>query len=128
MSLLNTLKLIHQIGGNMNTVGKVESTYDPNIYEWTAPSQKGWECPRCGQIWAPWVSNCDCNKKNNYVTTTTTDKTKPIPLEINSWKKYVTCKMGQDSCITVGGSDYYDSNSKTYKNVPYTYTNTIERS
>ena len=67
MSLLNTLKLIHQIGGNMNTVGKVESTYDPNIYE--------------------------C-KKNNYVTTTTTDKTKPIPLEINSWKKYVTCKMG----------------------------------
>lgn len=123
MSLTGMMNLIHQIGGNMNTAGKVESTYDSDIYEWSAPTEKGWECPRCHKIWAPWMSSCNCNRESNHANTTT----KPIPLEINDWKKYVTCKMGQDSCITVGGSDYYDSNSKTYKNVPYTYTNTIER-
>lgn len=24
---------------------------------------KGWECPRCGQVNAPWKRTCDCNKK-----------------------------------------------------------------
>lgn len=21
---------------------------------------QGWLCPRCSQIWAPWVAKCDC--------------------------------------------------------------------
>ena len=24
---------------------------------------KGWECPRCGKVWAPWVECCDCRKQ-----------------------------------------------------------------
>jgi|GEM_PF-2320990 len=31
--------------------------------------QKGWECPKCGKVWAPWMSSCDCIK--NYQTETT---------------------------------------------------------
>lgn len=47
------------------TTSKIASTYDPNIWEWTAPStsQQGWECPRCGKIWAPWVMQCNCSKE-----------------------------------------------------------------
>ena len=54
------------------TIDKVTSTYDPNIYEWTAPSrsEKGWECPRCGQIWAPWITKCDCSKTHTTITWT----------------------------------------------------------
>ena len=21
----------------------------------------GWQCPNCGQCWAPWIQHCDCN-------------------------------------------------------------------
>lgn len=21
---------------------------------------RGWICPRCGQVWAPWVAHCKC--------------------------------------------------------------------
>ena len=27
--------------------------------------RKGWECPKCGRIWAPWVKDCSyCNNQN----------------------------------------------------------------
>ena len=31
-------------------------------YDWRAPGypQQGWECPRCGKINAPWISQCNC--------------------------------------------------------------------
>lgn len=32
--------------------------------------QYGWECPRCGQINAPWAPHCNC--KGQTITTTTT--------------------------------------------------------
>ena len=25
--------------------------------------KKGWVCPKCGQVNAPWISSCPCNKK-----------------------------------------------------------------
>lgn len=31
-------------------------------------SQKGWECPRCGRINAPWLPCCSCNKSTTYTT------------------------------------------------------------
>ena len=41
-----------------------------NITEctWHEPTQKGWECPRCGKIWAPWISSCDCTKGTTTIT------------------------------------------------------------
>ena len=70
MSLTEMMNLIYQIGGNSMT-GKTTSTCDPYAFEWTAPSERGWECPRCGQIWAPWISQCNCSRNKTYVTWTT---------------------------------------------------------
>lgn len=39
-------------------------TYTPPIYPTTVPSpqvstvQMGWQCPVCGQVYAPWVYSC----------------------------------------------------------------------
>ena len=60
-----------------------------NTYYWRSPHysnvQQGWECPRCGCINAPWVSQCNCN--NDYEITCTSDR-----LTINpDWCKQVTC-------------------------------------
>lgn len=30
-----------------------------NIY---VDASKGWECPRCHKVSAPWVASCDCHK------------------------------------------------------------------
>lgn len=33
-------------------------------------SQKGWECPRCGRINAPWLPCCSCDKSTVSITWT----------------------------------------------------------
>ena len=38
-------------------------------------SQKGWECPRCGRINAPWLPCCSCNKSTTYAMPWTKDTT-----------------------------------------------------
>ena len=35
-------------------------------------SQKGWECPRCGRINAPWLPCCSCDKSTTYTTSSRT--------------------------------------------------------
>lgn len=27
------------------------------------PTPKGWECPKCGKVWAPSIPCCDCHKQ-----------------------------------------------------------------
>ena len=27
-------------------------------------AQKGWECPKCGKIWASWIPCCNCDHNN----------------------------------------------------------------
>ena len=30
--------------------------------EYIPPAEaKGWVCPRCGKVWAPWVRSCECS-------------------------------------------------------------------
>ena len=38
-------------------------------------SQKGWECPRCGKINAPWLPCCSCHKSTTYTMSWTKDIT-----------------------------------------------------
>ena len=33
---------------------------------------RGWECPRCGKINAPWKEECRCYKEPSYSKTNTT--------------------------------------------------------
>ena len=96
----------------MAVIGKTTSTCDPYIWEWRAPTEKGWECPRCGQIWAPWISQCNCSKNKTNITWTTTTTTSPeISLDDDKWQETVYC---------TSDSVYYDEHTKTWTNVPKT--------
>lgn len=128
---------------NMKTTDKVY-VGDPTVgtstttaSQWqtyTQPkAERGWECPRCGRINAPWVRQCDCSR--NYdkwdITWNKDDCTKPW------WYDYkVTCngtsaqaqidsdtfKVHPESTIyKVGGSDYKAGD--TYVNVSGTQSN-----
>lgn len=136
-----------QIG---DTSGTTSTTY------WTNPSyqsEKGWECPRCKRINAPWVRQCDCNGNNWTITSDWTYKP--------DWWKEITCnpntfKVHPDTTIwktpssicqsdsatvakanpntttyvtghnpIVGGSDYWDEVKKEWTNVPKAYSNSI---
>ena len=33
----------------------------PNVGNTSTPKQ-GWECPKCTQVWAPFVDRCNCKK------------------------------------------------------------------
>lgn len=86
--------------------------------------ERGWECPRCNRINAPWVRQCDCSGNNWTITSDWTYRPE--------WWKEVTYnsdtfKVHPDSTIyQVGGSDYKDGN--TYVNVSGTQSNTTDPS
>ena len=97
-------------------------------------SEKGWECPRCKRINAPWVRQCDCSP-----STYTWDKITVNPCD-EWWKTQITCddnifKIHPESTTTyatnvnqvAGGSDYKDSVTGNWVNVPKTYTNSVKR-
>lgn len=84
-------------------------------------AEQGWECPRCGRINAPWVRQCDCSRSNWTITSDWVNKPE--------WWKEITCnpdtfKVHPESTIytttnvnqVVGGSDYWDPISHTYRN------------
>lgn len=99
----------------------------------SSPSiQDGWRCPRCNRINAPWVRQCDCSP-----STYTYDDITVNPCD-KWWKPQITCddtfKIHPDSTIyttnvnqVVGGSDYKDSVTGSWVNVPKTYTNSVKR-
>lgn len=69
-----------------NTTG-TSFTYSPSYN-----AEKGWECPRCKRINAPWVRQCDCN--NGDWTITNVPNITPTP----SWQlpTTITCKTEPD--------------------------------
>lgn len=93
-----------------NTTAKTTNTYS---YGYNA--ERGWECPRCGRINAPWVRQCDCSR-NNWTVTWTSDHpswTGDSP----EWWKEVTCNRS-DNC-----PDNVLNNPVTYKtDIPTTFT------
>ena len=105
-----------------STTASQWQTYNP--YK----AERGWECPRCGRINAPWVRQCDCSRSYEKwdITWNKDDYTKPW------WYDYkVTCvdtdtfKVHPESTVyQVGGSDYKAGN--TYVNVSGTQSNKVE--
>lgn len=53
-------------------------------------TQKGWECPKCGKILAPWMPYCTCNSMNNIYTTANLDYSKTIKPEVKTCKTYIS--------------------------------------
>ena len=134
---------------NMNTTDKVQvgdsttsTSTSTTTSQWQTynnyKAEQGWECPRCGRINAPWVRQCDCSRNDKWdITWNKDDCTKPW------WYDYkVTCngtsaqaqidldtfKIHPESTVfQVGGSDYKDSVTGAWVNVPKTYTNSVKR-
>ena len=104
-----------------STAGTSTSTNYTQTYHPCYQTEKGWECPRCRRINAPWVRQCDCSGNNWTVTSDWIYKP--------DWWKEVTCnpdtfKVHPDSTIyQVGGSDYKVNG--TYVNVGRTQSNKI---
>lgn len=42
------------------------------VVAWMAPNP-GWECPKCGSVYAPWVYSCSRHSSGNTYTYTTTN-------------------------------------------------------
>lgn len=136
---------------NINTTDKVQvgdsttgTSTSTTTSQWqTYKAEKGWECPRCGRINAPWVRQCDCSRSNWSITYDDL-----VYKNDKWWKDYVTCqgtssstqvdsdtfKIHPESTIyttnvnqVVGGSDYKDSVTGNWVNIPKTYTNSVKR-
>ena len=90
---------INQIGfpDNSNDNSNYSTTSTPSNQNYNKFTLQGWECPRCGCINAPWVSQCNCSNNNNW---------------------YITCNNSIGKTIS---SITYNNN------VPKTYTYTVER-
>ena len=127
------------------------STSTGNSYTINSPSKpaQGWECPRCGRINAPWKSQCDCpgyNWNQPYYDewwkkiTCTPGTTWQAPSSVCQCDTKTNSKAGDNvtawnvkvdgdtytsnSNSQVGGSDYWNSITHNWENVPRTYTNT----
>ena len=110
---------------NTSTTGKTTSS--EYGYTYSIP-QQGWECPRCGRINAPWISQCFCNRSYQYPTWTS-DKVY-VGDKPEWWRDYVTCGQADDitknsNIYTVGGSDYKVA-PNTYVNVNGTQSNKVD--
>ena len=114
------------------------------------PTEYGWACPRCGRINAPWRSQCDCSGNYWYPSWEKpycdewwkhvycdSDTFKVHP-ETTTWKAPSsvctsdsnTCKVdgtttawNANSAMETGGSDYWNSVTRNWENVPHTLTN-----
>lgn len=113
----------------MQTPNKVQfedgtSTSTSAYYNPSYNAEKGWECPRCGHINAPWVRQCDCSNNWNHPTITWTYP--GTGSHDDWWKTHVTCGQADANTYTtawngtVGGSDYWNSEKKEWTNVPNT--------
>ena len=80
---------------------------------------KGWECPRCGKIWAPWVECCDCHEQ----TTTTISSQWNVKPDNNNitWSTSTSADNVYISAKDLGYTTSV-SNSITNANAPYTLT------
>ena len=118
------MQTINKVQTGDTVKGTSTSTSTSYTYSNTPYSaEKGWECPRCGRINAPWVRQCDCSRSNWTITSDWTCK----PDEW--WKTYVTCGQADDitknsNVYQVGGSDYKAED--TYINVSGTQSNKVD--
>ena len=128
-----------QTTDSITTTGTGTSTTS-TYYTYTDPSpsykaEKGWECPRCSRINAPWVRQCDCNDRSPKITCDDTVKNE-------WWKEYTTSDTDTfrihpdditytftsvpDAISTVGGSDYWDNTEKIWSNILKNVSNVKE--
>ena len=93
-----------QIGGPNDCPPVTTTTTNSNEHNFSSPIERGWECPRCHHINAPWVRQCDCNAEWKVMWND----------DASDWWKYYI-KSTQADCV--GGSDYFNSNGAFWSNI-----------
>ena len=110
----------------MTTTDKVytgDSTTSGSSYTWTynpsRQAEKGWECPRCGRINAPWISHCDCSR-DTWTIDCTAGNTSAQP---QWWKSAPVIKGSSNLKVTLDAeADNVLNNPVTYTHVGDTFT------
>ena len=72
---------------DIETTKTVPNSQTPGYFS-TQSIQQGWECPRCGQINAPWSSHCDCKRQTITTTTTTIPASNALESMQQGWITY----------------------------------------
>ena len=94
--------------------------------------EEGWLCPRCQRINAPWVRQCNCSGWTEWSITSDKENIKPWWMYPGNISDITACADNVLKNTTtyssnvnpqVGGSDYYDKRTNTYKNIPVDKTN-----
>ena len=128
--------------GESTTGTSTSTTYTVNS---KLPTEYGWVCPRCSKVNAPWKSQCDCSGNYWYPTwegpyydewwkhvTCAPETTWKAPSSVctsdsNTCKDNgITTAWSANSTMETGGSDYWNSCTKNWENIPKTYTNQVE--
>ena len=138
------MKTTDKVQVGESTTGTSSST----TYKSSPPSMEyGWACPRCGRINAPWKSTCDCSGKTYWYptwegpyydewwrhVTCAPETTWKAPSSMcssdsstNDSNKVTTTWSAinnVNSAMDTGGSDYWNSVTRAWENVPHTLTN-----
>ena len=112
----------HSVEGadsSSSTSQTTSSYWPPNLYN----AERGWECPRCGRINAPWVRQCDCSR-DKWTISWTSDHIEPSWTgDKPDWWKEVTCdpdtfKVHPDTVTWEVPSSICQSDSSTTKSNP----------
>lgn len=74
---------------------KYNNPYEENIYK---SGKEGWICPKCGRVFAPWISECPYCSKRNWIITTW-----DYPESVT-----YTLEGDPDFIISFGDSEYWD--------------------
>ena len=129
------MQAINKVQTGDTVKGTSTSTSTSYTYSNTAYSaEKGWECPRCGRINAPWVRQCDCSRNDKWdkwdITWAKDYYTKPyykVTCNGTSAQAQIdseTFKIHPDATVytvtgspDIGGSDYWDNAEKLWSNV-----------
>lgn len=96
----------------------------------TYNAEQGWECPRCGRINAPWIKQCSCTPSWNKITVNPCNDwwTTTVTYDDNMFRIHPdTTTFTTDVNTIAGGSDYKDSVTGAWVNVPKTHTNSVKR-
>lgn len=118
-----------QVGGSTTSTGTSTTTSQWQTYK----AEQGWECPRCGRINAPWVRQCDCSPSTSWdkITINPCDdwwKNYPITYDDNMFRIHPETVIYTTNVNQVaGGSDYKDSVTGDWVNVPKNHTNSVKR-
>ena len=91
--------------------------------------ESGWLCPRCGHINAPWVRQCDCSPATKITVNPCNDWWKNVKITCDDTFKIHPESITYTTNVNqvAGGSDYKDSVTGNWVNVPKTYTNSVKR-